>query len=739
MAKDINNNIPLGAPFHATNEKGMAAHADEVYLDGYNENTASGDVTNTDNVESAIKKLSSKAATHDTAIADAKKAGTDAASLAATNKTTVDNYTVNGKKVSTNPVIAKEDVGLDNVDNTSDLDKPVSTATQTALDKKQNVLGNSEDIIIKDGKTYFADRTVDAANFQSRGRVYLRKNIVDGKNVLTQDMINQADTTYVIMYDFDLNGQTITIPERCTLDFQGGSIINGTIVGNNTIINDVTDNYSLGADITGTFYTDTINDSNIRLSDNTEHKLLEIINSIKGFKFIGEEYDISDTINIDSLSDTVIDFNNTTLIVSSSDNIKNIFNVKGNCDNVEISNLIANSTNNKALDRSEFTEEDVNCRVSNIILFKFNSDNNNIKISNVITNAIYSVLDFWGMDEWVNYSNNIHIHDCTFNDTYFGIGFHICNNITIERCNITINSNSKYYYAHAIYNTHGANNFIIKDCTLNATNDYQEVVRFRGDVNKDYTDVTNGNIYVYNSIFNGNSKFNHGIAVIGSYSSVNIYNSQVKNGACLINGGEHAGTIFAHNCILNDGNYIIPDNSISYIKEGSTANCYSCISNSINFDHKKSSLIYINTKFFLAKNLGRTVYNNDTFINCIFEANNKIRFTLSKSQSITNADINLFSCNINNIDIDFGLVLNIIFDKCNITNGSILQINNNIKIYNSIINGEKTYYSSAFPDKGNTDSRPTNISNNYQYFDTTLNKPIWWTGSKWVDATGATV
>lgn len=252
MAKDINNNIPLGAPFHATNEKGMAAHADEVYLDGYNENTASGDVTNADNVESAIKKLSSKAATHDTAIADAKKAGTDAASLAATNKTTVDNYTVNGKKVSTNPVIDKEDVGLDNVDNTSDLDKPVSTATQTALDKKQNVLGNSEDIIIKDGKTYFADRTVDAANFQSRGRVYLRKNIVDGKNVLTQDMINQADTTYVIMYDFDLNGQTITIPSGCTLEFDNGSISNGELIGNDTKLYKYS-NTNIKADLFGVF------------------------------------------------------------------------------------------------------------------------------------------------------------------------------------------------------------------------------------------------------------------------------------------------------------------------------------------------------------------------------------------------------------------------------------------------------------------------------------------------------
>lgn len=64
MAKDINNNIPLGAPFHATNEKGMVAHADEVFLDGYDENKASGTVSNTDNVEGAIKKLDTNLSSH---------------------------------------------------------------------------------------------------------------------------------------------------------------------------------------------------------------------------------------------------------------------------------------------------------------------------------------------------------------------------------------------------------------------------------------------------------------------------------------------------------------------------------------------------------------------------------------------------------------------------------------------------------------------------------------------------
>ena len=41
--------------------------------------------------------------------------------------------------------------------------------------------------------------------------------------------------------------------------------------------------------------------------------------------------------------------------------------------------------------------------------------------------------------------------------------------------------------------------------------------------------------------------------------------------------------------------------------------------------------------------------------------------------------------------------------------------------------------------KGDTDNRPTNINQGYCYYDTTLQKPIWWTGVRWVDATGAAV
>lgn len=51
-----------------------------------------------------------------------------------------------------------------------------------------------------------------------------------------QNRFNKNSVIYKITKDIDLGNGVLTIPVGCTLDFQGGSIINGTIVGNNTTI-----------------------------------------------------------------------------------------------------------------------------------------------------------------------------------------------------------------------------------------------------------------------------------------------------------------------------------------------------------------------------------------------------------------------------------------------------------------------------------------------------------------------
>lgn len=45
----------------------------------------------------------------------------------------------------------------------------------------------------------------------------------------------------------------------------------------------------------------------------------------------------------------------------------------------------------------------------------------------------------------------------------------------------------------------------------------------------------------------------------------------------------------------------------------------------------------------------------------------------------------------------------------------------------------------TLPIIGYTANRPNNAIIGQPFFDMSLNKPIWWTGTKWVDATGADV
>lgn len=88
------------------------------------------------------------------------------------------------------------------------------------------------------------NRVYDPTNFSGKGYKILRKNIKVinniAKNILTQDMINQANTIYEIRYDFDLQNKIISIPENCTLLFKGGKITNGMIIANYTKISDCT-------------------------------------------------------------------------------------------------------------------------------------------------------------------------------------------------------------------------------------------------------------------------------------------------------------------------------------------------------------------------------------------------------------------------------------------------------------------------------------------------------------------
>lgn len=78
-------------------------------------------------------------------------------------------------------------------------------------------------------------------------------NIIEN-NILTQSMLSWGNTRYIIQDEFDLNGKEITIQEGCVLDFQGGVLKNGTIIGKNTQINaGVSQIFSLDVTLHGTW------------------------------------------------------------------------------------------------------------------------------------------------------------------------------------------------------------------------------------------------------------------------------------------------------------------------------------------------------------------------------------------------------------------------------------------------------------------------------------------------------
>lgn len=110
---------------------------------------------------------------------------------------------------------------------------------QNALVSGQNIKSiNGQSVLGEGNMTIHEEQLIDKsyapAEFSGLGRKYLQKNIVSGKNVLTQAMVSDANTIYVIQYDFTLD-EDITVPVNCVLEFDGGSISGEyTITGNNT-------------------------------------------------------------------------------------------------------------------------------------------------------------------------------------------------------------------------------------------------------------------------------------------------------------------------------------------------------------------------------------------------------------------------------------------------------------------------------------------------------------------------
>ena len=71
-------------------------------------------------------------------------------------------------------------------------------------------------------------------NATEKHSTYTSKAVKAGIPFASQ--VTEPNTKYIIKYDFNLGGESVEIPENCILEFQGGSVSNGTLVGDGTQI-----------------------------------------------------------------------------------------------------------------------------------------------------------------------------------------------------------------------------------------------------------------------------------------------------------------------------------------------------------------------------------------------------------------------------------------------------------------------------------------------------------------------
>lgn len=95
-------------------------------------------------------------------------------------------------------------------------------------------LPDEEDLTQECNVLSFKDRIYNSET--GKGYKILRKNWVTGVNVLNINQLTYEHTIYEIRYDFDLQGESVSLPVGCTLLFKGGTINNGTIICNGTNI-----------------------------------------------------------------------------------------------------------------------------------------------------------------------------------------------------------------------------------------------------------------------------------------------------------------------------------------------------------------------------------------------------------------------------------------------------------------------------------------------------------------------
>ena len=603
------------------------------------------------------------------------------------------------------------------------------------------------------------------------------------RNILTPIMLNQPNTIYEIRYEFNLGGAEVVIPEGCVLDFQGGSLSNGTINGNLTIIQGNTFGIFDSIIILGEWNVRTISSNMFKTlkEENSIKNVFNLSNSNVTNKIIiennGYDYLVTNGNPINLTSNSNIEINGIIKIVPNSASSYCLF------DSVDVSNINIYGCGKFIGDRDEhsyigetthewgygfqFRGNVDNIRISGLFFtdftggsIRFNDKTSNIKIENVTTERNRA-----GGIEFTGGAENIIISNCNFKDvgidtehsTYTAPGdsigiepnYHIgLDNINIENCKF-VNCRLPIYITNG-YEMGGS--FSVRGCTIE------------------------GGLFNLPGILFGNMKFiniencrisdmNHFVLICNNdYKKLSIKNNYItsKGGILYYLKNPTGFSNIENNQFKDEGTFSIKGlkncNFINNLFKTNGAFVQDSQSSIINFINNKIDGLFCYSDYRMV--LNDSIIAENTFIqptsqNAIWFSGENIK--IKNNNFITDKELEssrtcLYLTDASNIVISE----NLFATKINSMNYYIISSNSsNIYLLNNIfsekeINDRYTQgdgiifiKDGEYRTHGSSDKRPIIPIDKYLigklYFDTTLNKPIWWTGTKWVDATGADI
>lgn len=605
-------------------------------------------------------------------------------------------------------------------------------------------------------------------NTNGMGYVILRKNKSFAEQVIKEN------TIYEVRYEFDLNGQEVTVPERCILDFQGGSLNNGIVHGN--------------FDIKGNgLKCNTTNRSRVfdakcfgiskNQSADFNSKMLQMLIDNRISIYFSEVGDIefSKTIYIiggNSLDICGLGYKNTNLVFPNSDGFvwKSVSEGQGGYSaHNRITNLCI-SSKGVCLNFSNGKDK------LNRLTCLYKSCFEHLKLESKESDAIYADDNLGQGDQlcWSNRFYNIAVNTPNGNGFYGIYGLD----------NIFDTIRDEYYIGDSLFkNCYGVFrniNFGHLTPPHFLTWDANMPTKYGCLISMENCNIEGLKGAAIDTITDNKNWSNNSTFVRFINCSFQYIENRVQDGRLNFFPISLIGLISIHveNCIFYKGNMAFEEgfdwfNSSSESGNKRNLKCISDQKLVIHNTYNNYSDIQIEPNLF----------NENGYK---FNANIDVLAIKAKSLFFVNSDI----IDVDTIDNDYDKYLSIKTDITNITSSKPVKIVSlkldpyipkyekeyiikNVGSHNITFIGESssswylalitensenfvlqpdqsivvTYKNNRFYYKqierlgGKTTLRPTLDTSNkgFQYYDTTLNKPIWWNGSKWIDATGADV